>query len=107
MLGASALSLINTPQPQALVSFNFLTQVPIEDFVMQEHQKASKMSARLKSNASLKIERELQRKIREKEQKARLDKVLNNAQLKLKTDVEILKKREEEKRAAVEEKLHE
>lgn len=107
MLGVSAMSLINTPQPQAMVSFNFLTQVPIEDFVIQEHQKASKMSARLKSNASMKIERELQRKIREKEQKARLDKVLNNAQLKLKTDVEILKKREEERHKAVEEKLQE
>ena len=42
-----------------LVSFNFLTQVPIDDFVIQEHSKASKMSARLKSNASMKIEREL------------------------------------------------
>ena len=50
-----------------LVSFNFLTQVPIEDFVTQEHSKASKLSARLKSNASMKIERELERKIREKE----------------------------------------
>ena len=75
--------------------------------MLQEHNKASKMSARLKSNASVKIERELSRKIREKEQKAKLDKVLNNAQLKLKTDVEILKKREEEKRSAVEEKLQE
>ena len=36
-----------------------------------------------------------------------MDKVLNNAQLKLKTDVEILKKREEEKRTAAEEKLQE
>lgn len=88
-----------------LVSFNFLTQVPIEEFVIQEHQKASKMSARLKSNASIKIERELQRKIKEKEQRARLEKVLNNAQLKLKTDVEILRKREEEKRAAVEDRI--
>jgi len=70
-----------------LVSFNFLTQVPIEEFVIQEHSKASKLSARLKSNASMKIERELERKIREKEQRAHLDKVLAAAQLKLKTDV--------------------
>ena len=42
-----------------LVSFNFLTQVPIEEFVIQEHSKASKLSARLKDNASAKIEREL------------------------------------------------
>ena len=38
-----------------MVSFNFLTQVPIEEFVHQEHSKASKLSARLKSNASIKI----------------------------------------------------
>ena len=63
------------------------------------------MSARLKSNASMKIERELQRKIKEKEQRARLDKVLNNAQVKLKMDVETLRKREEQKRTAVEEKI--
>jgi len=50
-----------------LVSFNFLTQVPIEEFVIQEHSKASKLSARLKTNASIKIERELERKIRDKE----------------------------------------
>ena len=107
MLHTSSISLMNATPSSALVSFNFLTQVPIEDFVLQEHNKASKMSARLKQNASAKIERELSRKIREKEQKAKLDKVLNNAQLKLKTDVEILKKREEEKRSAVEEKLQE
>ena len=50
-----------------LVSFNFLTQVPIEEFVIQEHSKASKLSARLKTNASLKIERELERNIKDKE----------------------------------------
>ena len=53
----------------------------------------------------MKIERELQRKIKEKEQRARLDKVLNNAQVKLKMDVETLRKREEQKRTAVEEKI--
>ncbi len=77
-----------------LVSFNFLTQVPIEEFVHQEHSKASKLSARLKTNASMKIERELERKIEEKKQRARLDRVLAAADLKLKTDVEELKKRE-------------
>ena len=55
--------------------------------MIQEHSKASKLSARLKSNASIKIERELERKIREKEQRAKLDKVLAAAQLKLNTDV--------------------
>lgn len=89
----------------ALVSFNFLTQVPIEEFVINENAKASKLSARMKSNASIKIERELQRKIEEKKQRARLDKVLAAAQLKLKTDVEILKKREQEKRDKVDEVL--
>lgn len=53
----------------------------------QEHSKASKLSARLKSNASMKINHELQRKIRDKEQRARLDKVLAAATLKTKTDV--------------------
>lgn len=81
-----------------LVSFNFLTQVPIEDFVIQEHSKASKLLARLKTNASIKIERELERKIEEKKQRARLDKVLAAADLKVKTDVKELQAREEVKR---------
>lgn len=89
-----------------LVSFNFLTQVPIEEFVHQEHSKASKLSARLKSNADIKIESELQRKIKEKEQKARLDRVLAAADLKLKTDVKVLKEREAAKKAAVDEILN-
>lgn len=62
---------VNSPQSPGggnmLVSFNFLTQVPIEEFVIQEHSKASKLSARLKTNASLKIERELERNIKDKE----------------------------------------
>lgn len=49
----------------------------------------------------MKIERELQRKIEEKKQRARLDKVLAAADLKLKTDVEELKKREDAKREKV------
>lgn len=59
----------SSPQPGSsmLISFNFLTQVPIEEFVMKEHENASKLSARLRSNADLKIEKELQRKIKEKE----------------------------------------
>ena len=84
-----------------LVSFNFLTQVPIEEFVIQEHSKASKLSARLKTNASIKIERELERKIEEKKQRARLDKVLAAADLKMKTDVKELKMKEEAKREKV------
>jgi len=88
-----------------LVSFNFLTQVPIEEFVIQEHSKASKLSARLKTNASMKIERELERKIEEKKQRARLDKVLAAADLKLKLDVKELQKRESAKREAVNEAL--
>ena len=86
-----------------LVSFNFLTQVPIEEFVIQEHSKASKLSARLKDNASAKIERELERKIKENQQRARLDKVLAAAQLKLKTDVKMLRERKKEKRDKVDE----
>ena len=54
-----------TSPQNMLVSFKFLTQVPIEEFVVQEHSKANKTSARLRSNASVKIERELQRKIKE------------------------------------------
>jgi len=34
-----------------LVSFNFLTQVPIDEFIVQENSKASKLSARLKQTA--------------------------------------------------------
>ena len=67
-------SVIGSPNASGqnmLVSFNFLTQVPIEEFVVQEHSKASKLSARLKSNASMKIERELERKIKDREQRAR------------------------------------
>ena len=52
---------------------------------------------------SAKIERELERKIKEKRQQAHLDKVLRAAQLKLKTDVETLRKREQEKKEAVDE----
>lgn len=98
----------NSPQQNSnsmLVSFNFLTQVPIEEFVIQEHSKASKLSARLKTNASMKIERELERKIEDKKQRARLDKVLAAADLKLKLDVQELKKRENAKREAVNEVL--
>ena len=47
--------------------------------------------------------RELERKIKEKRQQAHLDKVLRAAQLKLKTDVETLRKREQEKKEAVDE----
>lgn len=79
--------------------------MPIEEFVIQEHSKASKLSARLKTNASMKIERELERKIEEKKQRARLDKVLAAADLKLKLDVQELKKRENAKREAVNEVL--
>jgi len=88
-----------------LVSFNFLTQVPIEEFVIQEHSKASKLSARIKTNASMKIERELERKLKEKMQKARLEKVLAAADLKLKTDVKTLQERVREKRDKVDEVL--
>lgn len=94
MMGASTSP--TTPN-NVLVSFNFLTQVPIDEFIHQENSKASKMSARLRNTASMKIQGELHRKIREAEQKARLDKVLNAASVKLKTDVHILKKREQEK----------
>jgi len=50
-----------------MLSFNFLTQVPIEEFLSQEQHKASRLTARIKSRASLKIEEELQRRIKEKE----------------------------------------
>ena len=53
----------------------------------------------------MKIERELERKIREKEQRARLDKVLAAAQLKLKTDVKTLQEKKKVKRDAVDEVL--
>lgn len=71
LLKSSPVSFMNNQgSPNAstgqLVSFNFLTQVPIEEFVIQEQSKASKMSARMKSNHSMKIERELERKIKEK-----------------------------------------
>lgn len=88
-----------------MVSFNFLTQVPIEEFVIQEHSKASKLSARFRSTASRTIENELQRKIKEKFQQARLDRVLKAQELKQKTDVDTLKQREKEKREAVDEAL--
>ena len=53
----------------------------------------------------MKISHELSRKIKEKEQRARLDKVLAAADVKLKTDVEILKKREQEKKDKAQESL--
>ena len=53
----------------------------------------------------MKISYELSRKIKEKEQRARLDKVLAAADVKLKTDVEILKKREQEKKDKAQESL--
>ena len=46
----------------------------------------------------MKIERELERKLKEKIQKARLEKVLAAADLKLKTDVKTLQERVREKR---------
>ena len=55
------------------------------------------MSARLRNTASMKIQAELTRKIKEKEQDARKDKVLKAAEIKVKTDVEMLKRREQEK----------
>jgi len=55
------------------------------------------MSARLRNTASMKIQAELTRKIKEKEQDARKDKVLKAAEVKVKTDVEMLKRREQEK----------
>lgn len=63
------------------------------------------MSQRLRNTASMKISHELSRKIKEKEQRARLDKVLAAADVKLKTDVEILKKREQEKKDKAQESL--
>ena len=48
----------------------------------------------MRNTASMKITGELSRKIKEKEQRARLDKVLNAATLKVKTDVDALKQRE-------------
>lgn len=80
-----------------LVSFNFLTQVPIDEFILQENSKASKMQQQMRNTASMKIHCELSRKVKEKEQRARLDKVLNAANVKLKCDVETLKRREKEK----------
>ena len=63
------------------------------------------MSARLRNTASMKISYELTRKIKDKEQRARLDKVLAAADVKVKTDVEILKKREQEKKEKAQESL--
>ena len=53
----------------------------------------------------MKIERELERKLKEKVQKARLEKVLAAADLKLKTDVKTLQERVREKRDKVDEVL--
>ena len=49
-----------------MMSFNFFTSLPIEEFVQEENLKASKMSERLRSRASIKIEEELKRKLKEK-----------------------------------------
>ena len=58
---------VSSPNPGSmLVSFNFLAQQPIDEFIMQENSKASKMSARLRNTASMKISFELNRKIKEK-----------------------------------------
>ena len=50
---------MNRTSPQTpnnmLVSFNFLTQVPIDEFIMQEHSKANTMSSRMRNTASMKI----------------------------------------------------
>ena len=93
---------VSSPNPGSmLVSFNFLAQQPIDEFIMQENSKASKMSARLRNTASMKISLELNRKIKEKQQRARLDKVLEAADIKVKTDVKLLKAKEDEKKAKV------
>ena len=86
----TSLGSINNQQAQspALVSFGFLKDVPIEEFVVQENSRANKLSSRLKSNASVKIERELNRKIKEKEQRARLEKVLAVQERQVKARVE-------------------
>ena len=80
-----------------LVSFKFLTQVPIEEFVVQEHSRANRTSARLRSNVSVKIERELQRKIKENYARAKLDKVLASASTRLNEENKRQKEKKDEK----------
>lgn len=59
-----------------MVGFNFLTGVPLDDFIEEANFKASKISERMRSRASLKVEEELTRRLKENEQRKKLDKVL-------------------------------
>ena len=88
-----------------IVDYNAHLSVPIDQWVQKVHSDASKLSNRLKTNHSVKIENELQRQIKAKEQAARLERVLNNQNLKLKTNVEELKKKEAERKEKVDEAL--
>lgn len=52
--------------PSALISFNFLTQIPLEDFIETENKKADEWIKMQRSKANALIEKELLRKIEEK-----------------------------------------
>ena len=86
-----------------MMSFNFITSVPIDEFVQVENSKASKAQDRLRSRASLKIEDELKRKLKEKAQREKLYKAIKTNTDFLKKRVDTTKEKEKEKFEAVRE----
>ena len=86
-----------------MMSFNFITSVPIDEFVQVENSKASKAQDRLRSRASLKIEDELKRKLKEKAQREKLYKAIKTNTDFLKKRVDNTKEKEKEKFEAVRE----
>ena len=88
-----------------MMSFNFITSVPIDEFVQQENYKASKVSARLRSRASIKIEDELKRKLQMKNQRLKLERVLRANTEYLQKNKEKYREREQQKLEKVQETL--
>lgn len=94
-----------SPDHTMMMSFNFMTQLPIEDFISREQFKASKITERHKSRASLKVEMELQRKIRDKELTVRLHKAYSKKDSYVHEDYQKYREKEREKLERVQETL--
>lgn len=97
----------NSPGPQSLMmeSFNFITSFPLKGFISLENDKAKKASARINTRASFHIEEELKRKLKEKDQKLKLEKILRNRSLHLDNNKKDFREKEQAKLERVQETL--
>ena len=101
LLNNSSQPYLDSPSPQSannMMSFNFfVTQVPIDQLVMHAHSTSSAVTRQQKDRAAFKINMELNRKITQKNQQEKLERVLKTQRHLQKTSINDLKKHHKEK----------